>query len=297
MISAAKQLKKKKDCEMSRYITLIGLLAPLLTASVSEVDAQSNASFKAAVGEIGSDSFAFGIELWALSETQLFPEHNIRVKTVEVTSDSDRLNSLLEGSAQFAIVDGVASASNGFELRSIIAHRPKGDDGRRAKKPLQLVTRADAPKDVVYRITSMIFDHATYISGNTARARIETLGHAMKGLSLPVHPGAIRFYEDQADSLSTMFGHNDDEALNSDEALQLREACLAAAARGEAAHFIGYSMDAPCDVTLARRSLSERSSGQGGPMTIADHQGVSKWHTHTPKAASELNVMEFQPTM
>lgn len=293
---------------MPRYVAQVGLLISLLITSVSEVDAQSNVSFKTAVGNIGSDSFAFGIKLWALSEIQLFPEHNIRVETVEVASESDRLKSLREGRTNFAILDGEVSASRAVELRSVISHRPRGDDTLRAKESLQLVTRADVPRDVVYRITRMIFDHATYVSGNTARAGVAALDHAMEGLSLPVHPGAIKFYNDQADSFSVMFASGDEEttklsatidkdALNFDEALQLREACRAAASRGEAEHFIGYGIEAPCDATLLTISLAEHSGGHSGPMTTAGHRGVSDWQTRGSQTVSKLKATEFKPTM
>ena len=262
---------------MPRNIAQVGLFVSLLMTTVSEVNAQSNSSFKAAVGGIGSGSFAFGVELWALSEIQLLPEYNVRVETVEVAKESDRLKSLQEGRTQFAIIRGTLSAPEAVDLRSIIAHQPKGVVGT----PLQLVTRADMPEETVYRITSIIFDHAAYISGNTMRKGIEVLGHAMTGLSLPVHPGAIDFFEDQAETFSAIFRHGEEEAL------QLKEACIDAAARGEAAHFIGHDEEPLCDVALLMPT--EYSTGQGGPMAIVDH--------HNAEIAPENNALAFQPTM
>lgn len=267
---------------MSRYLAPVGWLAALLIAGGSELKAENSTSFKAAFGHAGSESFAFGIELWALTNIQLLPEYNIRVETVEATSQSDRLQFLHEGRIQFAVLDRELPASLAVDLRSVIAHRPNGHDTL-GVIPLQLIARADVPEDVVYRITRMIFDHATKAYGNSASKGMIALSHAMAGLSLPVHPGAIRFFEDQTNSYGDMINpksrdnevtRHDDSLdkirLNSDEVLQLENACGVAIALGEAEHLADHGSDGPC--AMGKTGFGLIASARGGPTLIVADQ-------------------------
>lgn len=294
---------------MPRHIAQISGLIALLIAGGPEVKAQSGTSFKAAVGIVGSESFAMGVELWALTEIMLRPEHDISVETVEAASESERLRFLREGRTQFAVVNSQVPTSLAVDLRSVIAHPPKGIRGLDVK-PLQLIARADMPEDAVYWITKVIFDHATKRDGDNTAKGMAALRDAINGLSLPVHPGAFRFYEDRANSYGNRVtpppreaeaardtAAFDEVGLSVDEALQLNEACRAAAARGDAEYFAGSGFDAPCNFGLPVFTLTGLSSEQDGSTLIAYDQDES----NRPIKASRSGVMTMtsglQPTM
>lgn len=294
---------------MSRHILQLSWLIALLLAVGPEAKAQKSASFKIAVGDVGSESFAFGTELWALTQLELLYQHEIGVETVQAGSEAARLVSLREGKVQFAILDGQTPSSLAFDVWSVIAHKPTGLD-RLGQKSLKLVARADVPDDVVNKITRMIFNHATRTSGNGAADGLIALSEAMAGLSLPVHPGAIRFYEDLTNGYGakmTNMSHDeenrqqsvvvDDVRLNADEALQLREACRAAAAQGETVHFIGFGAGAPCDVSLPVVAMNKLSSGLGGPMIVIDGQDAADRHAELSRRTSKSIWSGLRPTM
>ncbi len=56
-----------------------------------------------------------------------------------------------------------------------------------------LITHADAPESVVYEITSSIFEH----SEDILLDRKVTLDNALQGVSIPLHPGAMRYYQER----------------------------------------------------------------------------------------------------
>jgi hypothetical protein len=60
-----------------------------------------------------------------------------------------------------------------------------------------LVAKAETDEDTIYRITRAIFENLDYLARvDRALADLHP-AHALAGLSLPLHPGALRFYQEQ----------------------------------------------------------------------------------------------------
>jgi hypothetical protein len=60
-----------------------------------------------------------------------------------------------------------------------------------------LATRADVPDDVVYTILKTMYDHIDELQQAHARAKDIKLETALEGMPIPLHPGAIKFFEER----------------------------------------------------------------------------------------------------
>lgn len=61
-----------------------------------------------------------------------------------------------------------------------------------------LVARADLPEDLVYNLTRAMFNNLQRLAQAHARGRDVSIQTARDGMSIPLHPGAARFYEEAA---------------------------------------------------------------------------------------------------
>jgi uncharacterized protein len=60
-----------------------------------------------------------------------------------------------------------------------------------------LVARAEMEEDMAYRITKVIFDNIGDIERAHAKGREVTLQSALNGMSIPLHPGAEKFFKEK----------------------------------------------------------------------------------------------------
>ncbi|MEM4831620.1 MAG: TAXI family TRAP transporter solute-binding subunit [Sulfolobales archaeon] len=60
-----------------------------------------------------------------------------------------------------------------------------------------LAVRADVPDDVVYHVLKVMFEHIDELREAHARAKDIDLRKALEGMPIPLHPGAIRFYQEK----------------------------------------------------------------------------------------------------
>jgi hypothetical protein len=63
--------------------------------------------------------------------------------------------------------------------------------------PALLITHKDMDADTVYKITSGIFAHVADIQASHAQGKSISLESALKGMSLPLHPGAEKFFKEK----------------------------------------------------------------------------------------------------
>jgi TRAP transporter TAXI family solute receptor len=64
-------------------------------------------------------------------------------------------------------------------------------------QPNLLVVHADIPDEVVYRIVGTLYANLGQLQQIHQATQSMTLEKAVEGLSLPLHPGALRFYEEK----------------------------------------------------------------------------------------------------
>lgn len=60
-----------------------------------------------------------------------------------------------------------------------------------------LVTHADMSEEAIYKITKMLYDNSDFLKGRLNYFKTFSLEHALDGMSLDLHPGAKKFYQEQ----------------------------------------------------------------------------------------------------
>ena len=66
-----------------------------------------------------------------------------------------------------------------------------------AAVPNYLVTHSDVPDETAYQMTAQLFGHLDQLASAHAAAKAIKLEDALKGMPLPLHPGAERFYDEK----------------------------------------------------------------------------------------------------
>ena len=65
---------------------------------------------------------------------------------------------------------------------------------RTLSQPNVLATTATADEEVIYLVVKAIWTNLDYLHRQHAATRVMTLDHAIAGMPLLLHPGAIRFF-------------------------------------------------------------------------------------------------------
>ncbi len=94
----------------------------------------------------------------------------------------------------------INDAAGGLFTRAIIpagTYRGQGKDIKTIKQPNFLAASADLSKDTVYEIAKAMFENLPQLQQAHGAARAIKLESALDGLPVPLHPGAIRFYEEK----------------------------------------------------------------------------------------------------
>ena len=69
-------------------------------------------------------------------------------------------------------------------------------------QPNFLAVNADVPEETVYKITKTIFENLAFLQGIHPATNVMSLDSALGGLPLPLHPGALRYFEEQGLTIS-----------------------------------------------------------------------------------------------
>jgi TRAP transporter TAXI family solute receptor len=64
-------------------------------------------------------------------------------------------------------------------------------------QPNLLVVREDVPEDVVYLVTKTIYENLPFLHNIHKATKAMSLKDAIKGLPVPLHPGALKYYREQ----------------------------------------------------------------------------------------------------
>jgi hypothetical protein len=60
-----------------------------------------------------------------------------------------------------------------------------------------LFTRADVPDELIYMLTKAVYDYHEDLVRAHKATEATTLENAMNGMTIPVHPGAVKYFEEQ----------------------------------------------------------------------------------------------------
>ena len=71
------------------------------------------------------------------------------------------------------------------------------EDVNTIAQPNFLMVRDDLPEETIYEITKTIYENLAFLQGIHPATNAMSLDAAIAGLPLPLHPGAIRYYEEQ----------------------------------------------------------------------------------------------------
>ena len=64
-------------------------------------------------------------------------------------------------------------------------------------QPNLLVVRDDIPDEVVYKVTKTIYENLGFLGNIHKATKAMNLNDAIKGLPVPLHPGALKYYKEQ----------------------------------------------------------------------------------------------------
>jgi len=70
-------------------------------------------------------------------------------------------------------------------------------DVKTAAVMAMLAVRSDVPDDVVYMLLDIMFSHLSELQQAHARASAIALNKALDGMSIPLHPGAVKYYQEK----------------------------------------------------------------------------------------------------
>jgi|GEM_PF-5652393 len=238
-----------------RYAKWLFGLTAAVTLGTGIASAEVDNRLAVAIGQPGSDSFAFGTELWAMSQIALKPAHRIVLDSARVTDDQDRLSLLKEREVEAALVYGHIPKAYEDDVRAIMALWPRGvsqDDA----DPVHVLVHREVAADVVYLVTKAMFEHANYFKSAHDRLGIGLPGDAISGLDMPLHEGASRYYRESGVGLDALavaaaeskanrsaadgqlvksgtYRNFDDAAFEADEIDQIAAACKQALELGD----------------------------------------------------------------
>lgn len=261
------------------------LAVTLLTLGASAATAEEGNRLAVAIGTPGSESFTFGTELWAMSQIALLPTHGISLDQREVTADEDRLTLLQDRDVEAALVYGRVPNAYDNDVRAVMALWPGGVSSDDAD-PVQFLVHKDVDAEVIYLLTKAVFEHANYFRNAHASLGIGPPSEAMKGLDIPLHAGAFRYFdekgfgleeavaadywerdkkggESQATERVVSYHNFDDDALAPEEIEQIAAACRQALEMGSLSVVLGDLDNTGCEVYQDR--LTDAGDGQSEP--------------------------------
>ncbi|MEM2444913.1 MAG: TAXI family TRAP transporter solute-binding subunit, partial [Sulfolobales archaeon] len=81
------------------------------------------------------------------------------------------------------------------------AYPGQKEDARSLAVKAIIVARDDIPEDIVYKFLSIMYDHLDELKKVHSRAEEISLQTALEGMNIPLHPGAIKFFESKGISV------------------------------------------------------------------------------------------------
>ena len=69
-------------------------------------------------------------------------------------------------------------------------------DVQTVAQPNFLATNADIPEEHVYQVTKAIYENLPFLQAIHPATKVMSIESAIAGLPLPLHPGALRYYQE-----------------------------------------------------------------------------------------------------
>ncbi len=132
-------------------------------------------------GDIDAASMSGGLPVTAV--TQLYLPDDRQVALLEVTD------------AQLKAAD----AGLGIWFRRVIplaTYPGQSEDIASMAQTNALIARADVDEEAVYQILKTVYQHLDFLYGNHPATKAMSLAGALEGLTVPLHPGAVRYYRE-----------------------------------------------------------------------------------------------------
>ncbi len=180
---------------MLRAVLHILVLAPAQFIFCAVALGQADLSLYLGAGQPGTRGFELGVGITSLIKVRLLPTDGIDLTLVETAPSGTIGDFLITDQATITTLSGLdpVTRSSRADLRSVMSFKPSNIG---AGPSLELVARADVIEDAVYLITKVIVENSVFLEDLNKGSWDLTADQALLGLSLDLHPGAARYYEE-----------------------------------------------------------------------------------------------------
>ncbi|MDD3767744.1 MAG: TAXI family TRAP transporter solute-binding subunit [Aminobacterium colombiense] len=108
-----------------------------------------------------------------------------------LTLDADIMNEFLKERSYLAMINIPAGTYRGVD-----------EDVAAVASPALFVAREDLPEDTIYQITKAFFDHLDVVADSHVQGKMITFETALSAMSIPLHAGAAKYYEEKGVDVS-----------------------------------------------------------------------------------------------
>jgi hypothetical protein len=238
---------------MLRTVLHFLVLLPALWMFSPAARGQADLSLHLGAGEPGSESFELGVGITSLIKVRLLPSKGIDLTLVETAGENVPGDLLITEQSALAALSGEEPITRRSkdQLRSIMAFR-RSDFG--AGPPLELVARADIADEAIYLITKSILENGIFLEDINQRDWDLSADQALIDLNLPLHPGAVQYYEEIGEAnLSTAIAGSPEQAADGLESSSDGNGTV----YSDSTFFLNFSTDATTLDPRGQRQIAE----------------------------------------
>lgn len=201
---------------MLRLVLCLLSLVPAQFTLNSGAFGQAALSLYLDAGKPGTESFELGVGISSLVKVKLLPSDGIDLTLTGAANDDINGDLLIIDQDELAALDGLepVTPDEHAQLRTIMVFN-RHDAG--TGPALELVARADVPDLAVYFITKAILENGVFFEGLNQRSFALSADKALVGITLPLHPGAVRYFEEIGEANLSAHMAGEKEPTRSDE--------------------------------------------------------------------------------
>ncbi len=180
---------------MLRAVLHVLVLAPAQVIFCAAALGQADLSLYLGAGEPGTRGFELGVGITSLIKVRLLPTDGIDLTLVETAPAGTIGDFLITDQAEIIALTGLEpiTRSSRADLRSVMTFKPSNIG---AGPSLELVARTDVAEDAVYLIAKVILENGVFLEDLNKGSWDLSADQALLGLTLDLHPGAVRYYEE-----------------------------------------------------------------------------------------------------